>query len=171
MTDQREKLKQDGIILLPFTKLVYVKNKLIAKSACSHLSPYNLYSLFSASFREVTTSAGSGNFSLRGGPFLMPDHKTISAQEEETQEVACVNNSLDTHKLWLYNIVTQWHQKRDMFGYWLAVLPLSPSISVTSKLFRRGFCGLSTTRRSGCESASASRTPSAFRPQTRQLLL
>lgn len=47
--------------------------------------PYNLYLLFSASFRADTTSAGSGNFSLRGGPFLMPDHKTISAQEKETQ--------------------------------------------------------------------------------------
>lgn len=44
----------------------------------SYTFPHNFYLLFRASSRAVTTSAGSGNFSLRGGPFLIPVHNTTS---------------------------------------------------------------------------------------------
>lgn len=43
-----------------------------------HTFPQKFYLLFRASSRAVTTSAGSGNFSLRGGPFFRPVHNTTS---------------------------------------------------------------------------------------------
>ena len=50
-------------------------------------------------------------------------------------------------------------------------LPFSPSTSVISKLFPRGFSGFRTTVSSGRTVRRASFTPSALRPYTRQLLL
>lgn len=41
-----------------------------------------VYSVFSAFSRAETTTSGSGNFSLRGGPFFIPDHRQTSVGEE-----------------------------------------------------------------------------------------
>ena len=113
-----------------------------------------VYSVFSAFSRAETTTSGSGNFSLRGGPFFIPDHRQTSVGEE--------SNGLNKRK----------GDKRHFtqIDPWTS-LPFSPSNRITSKLLLRGFWGFSTTVRSGQAARRATLTPSALRPYTRQLLL
>lgn len=105
-----------------------------------------VYSVFSAFSRAETTTSGSGNFSLRGGPFFIPDHRQTSVGEE--------SNGLNKRKEMRH--FTQMHP-------WTS-LPFSPSTRITSKLLLRGFWGFRTTVRSGQAARRATLTPSALRP-------
>lgn len=103
--------------------------------------------------RASTTAAGSGNFSLRGGPFPMPLHSCTAAGGRG-------------------------HGSGPP-GYASPPPPRGPAYSLlpssftrdTSKLFLRGCRGLISTAREATAPRRASLSAAALRPYTRQLRL
>lgn len=104
-------------------------------------------------FRASTTTSGWGNFSLRGGPFLMPLHSS-TAGEGKGGRVRGARAP----------------PRRRPPIPWHSLLPSSFTRD-TSKLFLRGCRGLMSTGRWAMAPRRAALTAAASRPNTRQLLL